>query len=128
MAQVTVPDDASPIQLEPLDLEFSRHVLEVVGRAHILLPVQEPANRVSLDPYVDCVRLQPLRLRRDNDSISLGASRLIAQPLFGARQVTSEPDWIAGLKLSKSHSGRIHIEIKHFAYELAQRFRTERPH
>ena len=50
--------------------------------AHVLLPVEKPMNRIHRRFHVDRVRLQPFRLRRHHDSITLSFA-LALEPLLG---------------------------------------------
>ena len=62
-AQIGVPGYASPVQLEALDLELGPRVLFIKSWTWHRGIIEEPVNGVDLDPNVDGVRFEPLRLR-----------------------------------------------------------------
>jgi hypothetical protein len=51
-AQVAIPRDAGPIQLETLHLELGCGVLQIEARPCIVALVEEPLDRIDIDANV----------------------------------------------------------------------------
>src|SRR6185437_17041269 len=60
--KVAIPDDAGPVELQALDLEFRGDILQVIRGSHIVLVFEEPADRVNFHANVDGVGLESLGL------------------------------------------------------------------
>ena len=126
--QVSIPNDASPIEFKPLHLKFGSDVFEVIGRSDVFFPIKEPFDWVCLYPHINGLWFEPLCLRRDYDPIALGTPGLVAQPLFRSSQIASDLDWVACNNLFKRSLGSLFIKIKCLSNELAERFGTEGTH
>jgi hypothetical protein len=58
-SEVGIPHHTGPVDLESLDMELSGDVFEIVGRADVVLPVEEPVHGVDGSLDVQRMRLKP---------------------------------------------------------------------
>src|SRR6266404_5111591 len=61
-AEVSIPHNTGPIHLQSLDMKLGSDVLEVVGRADIILLVEEPVHGIDGSLDVQGMRLEALSL------------------------------------------------------------------
>src|SRR5690606_4472623 len=80
VAQVAVPDDPGPVDLQPLHVELRCSIFEIVRGSHVVLAVQKPVNRVDLRADVDCMWAESLGLRGDDETEPLSTACTFAEP------------------------------------------------
>src|SRR5438105_13859611 len=112
IAEIRVPNYAGPVQLESLHMELSRDIFEVVGGANIFLPIEEPIHRIDRSLDVDRVRLEPLRLGRDHDSVAFRAERAGAQPRSRLVQIARQIDRIGLRHFGDRFACRLGLEVE----------------
>lgn len=95
VAEIAVPDQAGPVEFEALDVEFGGHVLQEQGGADVRDRVQEPGHDVGLRADIDGERLEAEGLGRDQHTVALGATGVLAEPFLGFGQVSRQDDGIA---------------------------------
>jgi hypothetical protein len=105
--EVGVPCHADPIELEPLNLEFSCRVLEVIARSRIVPVVEEPLDRIDVHADIDRMRLESLGLRRGDKAVSRGQGTRIRRDVAKDAESTyrsgSTRSWV---KCKIRHEGR----------------------
>src|SRR5271157_4508973 len=93
--QVAVPRHTGPVEFQTLHLKLRGGIFKVEAGAGIVLLVQEPMHRIYRYANVDSIRFKALSFGRSDHSITFRSSCVIANPLFGPRQVAGHNDRIS---------------------------------
>ncbi len=120
-AEVAVPDEAGPVQLEALDVEFGGDVLQEERGTDVRDGVQEPRDDVGLGADVDGERLEAEGLRGDEHAVAFGAAGVLAEPLFRLVQIARQDNGITLPDVGVGSACGGHVEIEQLVHEEGQR-------
>ena len=92
--QVAIPNEAGPVQLQPLHIELRGSIFKELRGSDIRNIIQKPVHRIRLAADIDRERAQALRLRRNDQAVAFRAPRLSAQPVLCGIEVTRQHDGV----------------------------------